>query len=110
MRQGRTAGHQPNRIFERDRTAGLECKHRTLAFTREGGNVVTVLLAPQTVRAADLAIGERDRRAGVPGYGRPLTGWHRCTEPSDSTARIRIDVYIHRTRRRPSTIQPGSQS
>jgi integrase/recombinase XerD len=38
---------------------GLERGHRTLTVTRKGGKVVTILLAPRTARAIDLAIGER---------------------------------------------------
>jgi len=38
---------------------GLERGHRTLTVLRKGGKVVTVLLAPRTARAIDLAIGER---------------------------------------------------
>ena len=38
---------------------GLERGHRTLTITRKGGKVVTILLAPRTARAIDLAIGER---------------------------------------------------
>ncbi len=38
---------------------GLERGHRTLTITRKGGKVVTIPLAPRTVRAIDLAIGER---------------------------------------------------
>jgi integrase/recombinase XerD len=38
---------------------GLERGHRTLTFTRKGGKVVTIPLAPRTARAIDLAIGER---------------------------------------------------
>jgi hypothetical protein len=38
---------------------GLECGHRTLTITRKGGKVVTIPLAPRTVRAIDLATGER---------------------------------------------------
>ena len=38
---------------------GLERGHRTLVITREGGNVVTIPLAPRTARAIDLATGER---------------------------------------------------
>src|ERR1035441_6671187 len=38
---------------------GLERGHRTLPITRKGGKVVTIPLAPRTVRAIDLAIGER---------------------------------------------------
>ena len=41
---------------------GLERGHRTLVVTRKGGKVVTVPLAPRTVRAIDLAIGERTER------------------------------------------------
>ena len=40
----------------------LERGHRTLVVTRKGGKVVTVPLAPRTVRATDLAIGERTER------------------------------------------------
>ena len=38
---------------------GLERGHRTLTFTRKGGKVVTIPLAPRTARAIDLATGER---------------------------------------------------
>jgi hypothetical protein len=38
---------------------GLERGHRTLTVLRKGGKVVTVLLAPRTARAVDLAIRER---------------------------------------------------
>jgi integrase len=38
---------------------GLERGHRTLTMTRKGGKVVTILLAPRTAWAIDLAIGER---------------------------------------------------
>jgi integrase len=38
---------------------GLERGHRTLVITRKGGKVVTIPLAPRTVRAIDLATGER---------------------------------------------------
>src|SRR6202522_907729 len=38
---------------------GLERGHRTLVIARKGGRVVTIPLAPRTVRAIDLAIGER---------------------------------------------------
>ena len=38
---------------------GIERGHRTLVITRKGGKVVTILLAPRTARAIDLAIGER---------------------------------------------------
>ena len=38
---------------------GLERGHRTLTITRKGGKVVTIPLAPRTVRAIDLAVGER---------------------------------------------------
>ncbi|HEX7267796.1 MAG TPA: tyrosine-type recombinase/integrase [Streptosporangiaceae bacterium] len=38
---------------------GVERGHRTLVITRKGGKVVTILLAPRTARAIDLAIGER---------------------------------------------------
>jgi integrase/recombinase XerD len=38
---------------------GLERGHRTLVITRKGGKVVTIPLAPRTVRALDLAMGER---------------------------------------------------
>jgi integrase/recombinase XerD len=38
---------------------GLERGHRTLVITRKGGKAVTIPLAPRTVRAIDLAIGER---------------------------------------------------
>ena len=38
---------------------GIERGHRTLVVTRKGGKVVTVPLAPRTVRAIDLAVGER---------------------------------------------------
>jgi integrase len=38
---------------------GLERGHRTMVITRKGGKVVTIPLAPRTVRAIDLAIGER---------------------------------------------------
>ena len=38
---------------------GLERGHRTLVIARKGGKVVTIPLAPRTVRAIDLAIGER---------------------------------------------------
>src|SRR5258705_2497599 len=38
---------------------GLERGHRTLTITRNGGNVVTVPLAPRTARAIDLAVGDR---------------------------------------------------
>jgi site-specific recombinase XerD len=38
---------------------GVERGHRTLTITRKGGKVVTVPLAPRTVRAIDLAVGER---------------------------------------------------
>ena len=40
---------------------GLEGGHRTLVITRKGGKVVTILLAPRTARAIDLAIGERTK-------------------------------------------------
>ena len=38
---------------------GTERGHRTLTVTRKGSKVVTILLAPRTSRALDLAIGER---------------------------------------------------
>jgi len=38
---------------------GLERGRRTLVVTRKGGKVVTILLAPRTARAIDLAISER---------------------------------------------------
>jgi integrase/recombinase XerD len=38
---------------------GLERGHWTLTITRKGGKIVTIPLAPRTVRAIDLAIGER---------------------------------------------------
>ena len=38
---------------------GLQRGHRTLTITRKGGKVVTIPLAPRTVRAIDLYIGER---------------------------------------------------
>jgi integrase/recombinase XerD len=38
---------------------GLEPRHRTLTITRKGAKVVTIPLAPRTVRAIDLATGER---------------------------------------------------
>jgi integrase/recombinase XerD len=38
---------------------GIERGHRTLVITRKGGKVVTILLAPRTARAIDLAVGER---------------------------------------------------
>jgi integrase/recombinase XerD len=38
---------------------GTERGHRTLVITRKGGKVVTILLAPRTARAIDLAVGER---------------------------------------------------
>jgi integrase len=38
---------------------GLERGHRTLTITCKGGKIVAVPLAPRTVRAIDLAIGER---------------------------------------------------
>lgn len=38
---------------------GTERGHRTLTILRKGGKVVTVPLAPRTVRAIELAIGER---------------------------------------------------
>jgi integrase len=38
---------------------GVERGHRTLVITRKGGKVVTIPLAPRTVRAIDLAVGER---------------------------------------------------
>jgi integrase/recombinase XerD len=38
---------------------GLERGHRTLTITRKGGKVVTILLAPRTARAIDLAVVER---------------------------------------------------
>jgi integrase/recombinase XerD len=38
---------------------GVERRHRTLVITRKGGKVVTIPLAPRTVRAIDLAVGER---------------------------------------------------
>jgi integrase len=38
---------------------GLERGHRTLTITRKGSKVVTVPLAPRTIRAMDLAIRER---------------------------------------------------
>ena len=40
---------------------GVERGHRTLVVTRKGGKVVTIPLAPRTVRAIDLAIGERSQ-------------------------------------------------
>ena len=62
---------------------GLERGHRTLTITRKGGKVVTIPLAPRTARAIDLAIGERTRRAGVPGRGRAAAGpaWRRADRP-----------------------------
>jgi integrase/recombinase XerD len=52
---------------------GLERGHRTLVITRKGGKVVTIRLAPRTVRAIDLAIGERTdgpaRHRGQPSAG-----------------------------------------
>ena len=48
---------------------GLERGHRTLVVTRKGGKVVTVPLAPRTVRAIDLAIGERTERPDIPREG-----------------------------------------
>ena len=39
---------------------GLERGHRTLTILRKGGKTVTILLAPRTARAVDLAIRERD--------------------------------------------------
>jgi hypothetical protein len=38
---------------------GAERGHRTLTITPEGGKVVTILLAPWTARAIDLATGDR---------------------------------------------------
>jgi len=38
---------------------GIERGHRTLVITRKGGKVATIPLAPRTVRAIDLAVGER---------------------------------------------------
>jgi integrase len=38
---------------------GLERGHRTLTISRKGGKVVTILVAPRTARAIDLAVGER---------------------------------------------------
>src|SRR4029077_7356532 len=38
---------------------GLERGHRRVTLPRRGGKVVTIPLAPRTVRAIDLAIGER---------------------------------------------------
>ena len=38
---------------------GLERGHRTLVISRKGGKMVTILLAPRTTRAIDLATGER---------------------------------------------------
>jgi len=37
---------------------GLEREQGTLTITRKGGKVVTILLAPRTAQAIDLAIGE----------------------------------------------------
>src|ERR1035441_1911304 len=52
---------------------GLERGHRTLTITRKGGKVVTIPLAPRTVRAIDLAIGERtDGPVFLAGNGRRL--------------------------------------
>jgi integrase len=63
---------------------GLERGHRTLVVTRKGGKVVTVPLAPRTVRATDLAIGERtERPVFLAGIGGGWTG----TEPGGSSAR-----------------------
>ena len=45
--------------YARIELLGLERGHRTLAISRKGGKVVTILLAPRTARAIDLAIGER---------------------------------------------------
>lgn len=38
---------------------GIGRGHRTLTIARRGGKIVTIPLAPRTVRAIDLAIGER---------------------------------------------------
>ena len=68
---------------------GLERGHRTLTITRKGGKVVTIPLAPRTARAIDLAIGERTRRAGVPGRGRAAAGpaRRRADRPQDRPPR-----------------------
>jgi integrase len=39
---------------------GRERGHRTLTFTRKGGKVATIPLAPRTARAIDLCVGERE--------------------------------------------------
>ena len=39
---------------------GSERGHRTLTITRKGGKIVTIPLAPRTVRAIDLSVGERE--------------------------------------------------
>jgi integrase/recombinase XerD len=41
----------------------VERGHRTPVITRKGGKVVTILLAPRTARAIDLAIAERSQGA-----------------------------------------------
>ena len=53
---------------------GVERGHRTLVITRKGGKVVTIPLAPRTARAIDLAVGERSRRADLPGRRRAAAG------------------------------------
>ena len=101
---------------------GIERGHRTLVITRKGGKVVTIPLAPRTARAIDLAIGERMRRADLPGRRRPAAGpaRRRADRPpgrpprrdhqDDRAAHAAARVHHRRARRRrPAAGRAGSR-
>src|SRR5690242_1747456 len=66
---------------------GLERGHRTLAISRKGGKVVTILLAPRTARAIDLAIGERTEGPVFRAVERRRLDWHGAGRIVRRTAR-----------------------
>jgi len=66
---------------------GIERGYRTLTVVRKGGKAGTILLAPRTARAVDLAIGERLDGPIFPAT-RLVSGWT-ATAPAASRAEWR---------------------
>jgi len=73
--------------YARIELLGLERGHRTLAISRKGGKVVTILLAPRTARAIDLAIGERTEGPVFRAVERRRLDWHGAGRIVRRTAR-----------------------